>query len=319
MAQALNIAGGGPAGLACGIRLLLSGRSVTVHEQGRYPLRKVCGEFLSPRAWQRVQALGGDRHLKRAPRPLARARFYADSTRFSDFALRPQALGLRRAALDSALAARFRALGGRLQEGSAWPGKGAPHAAPDLDARGRLLGQAHGAWFAWKAYLPAGAAPADLEAADLLMLPLPGGYAGLSWVEDSTLSVCLIARRPASLAELLSAHPVLAAVAGQLKVHAAISGFSLSQRGQDSALGDRRRVWPPLVGDGIHRALASGEAAARALLGQGRPGPDLAALQFPLALGLHYGMLHPRLRSLALAGIREWPALGTGIYRWTRF
>jgi len=319
VAQTLTIAGGGPAGLACGIRMLEQGWAVTVHERGRYPLKKVCGGFLSPRAWQRLRDLGADKHLSHPPRPLRRARFYAGDKSYAEFDLAPQAWSLRRSALDSALAGRFRELGGRLEEASEWrPG---PDNGRVVDARGRDAGAKDGPWMAWKAYLAGAAAPPELGTVDLIMLPLDGAYAGLDWMDDGSICVSLIARRGRSLPKLLNGHPILAAVAPSLRAECAISGFSLATRSGGLRLGDRRRVWPPLVGDGIHRALASGEALAKDLTGQasGRSSWDASSLQFGLALGLHYGMLSAWPRRAGLACLSAWPSLATNLYRWTRF
>ncbi|HTB23647.1 MAG TPA: hypothetical protein VK914_13200 [bacterium] len=319
MAQELSIAGGGPAGLACGIRLQQRGWSVTVHERGSYPLRKVCGGFLSPRAWASLVDLGVDQHLPCPPRPLRRARFYADGPSSVGFELSPQAWGLRRAVLDSALAARFRALGGRLMENSEWDGEAG--GGPVLDARGRGAGRPEGPWMAWKGSLAAGAAPPEMREADLLMLPLDRAYAGLDWMDDGSVCVSLIARRGRPIPEVLGGHPILARLVPHLRAEAAISGFSLRSRDDASLLGDRRRVWPPLVGDGIYRALASGQAAASALAGEPSRARswDPSGLQFALALGLHAGMLRPWTRRLGLACLGLSPALATRMYRWTRF
>lgn len=308
MAAPVVIAGGGPAGLACGIRLLEAGRAVTLHERGRYPLKKVCGEFLSPRAWQRVQALGADAHLERPPVALRRARFYADASAHADLDLAPAAFGLSRSALDTALARRFQALGGDLREGSAWDGP------VDVDARGRPT--EHGAWMGYKAYLPAGHPMLEREGVDLLMLPLVQGYAGVAKIEDGRLSVCLIARSPAPLASLLHGHPLLAAVAGELQAHAAIAAFDLASYHGAERVGDRHQVWPPVVGDGISRALADGEAMAAAIL-QGRPARSRGA-GFGVAKALHAAMLSPAWRrTLARLG-RVWPGLASALYRRTR-
>jgi len=318
MAQALTIVGGGPAGLACGIRLREQGWSVTVHERGRYPLKKVCGEFLSPKGWQSLRNLGADRYLPFAPRTLRRARFYADEKNHVDFNLDPPAWGLRRSALDTALAMRFRALGGRLEEGSDF---GFASGDPEvLDARGRSLEKHEGPWMAWKGYLSAADAPPEMGTLDLIMLPVDQGYAGLAWMDDGSLSVCLIARRTSNVARILRSHALLSAVAPRLKAHTAIAGFSLTAHTGGRLLGDRRRVWPPLVGDGIHRALASGEAKAREYSHSAPAAQilDLSRVQFALAMGLHHGMLHAWTRRLGLACLRIGPGLATGLYRCTR-
>lgn len=310
----LSILGGGPAGLACGIRLLEAGWSVTLHERGRYPLKKVCGEFVSPAAWSRLQALGAGPFLPDAP-PLRRARFYQDATRCVDFDLEPAARGLSRAALDAALADRFRQLGGDLQEGSAWDGPAQPG---QVDARGRPALPGPGRYFAWKGYLAEPEPTDGPERADLTMLPLSRGYAGISRVEDGRISVCLIARAPASLDALLGSHPVLAALAPRLRPHAAVAGFELGGHPGTGRLGDRARVWPPVVGDGIGQALAAGEDEAEAR-SQGRRRPRWrGAMAFRAAQGLHAVMMHPQGRRLAGALLRRWPAAATVLYRSTR-
>jgi len=129
---ALTIVGGGLAGLACGIRLRELGRDATVYEKRRYPLKKVCGSSFplglaeGPGPWRRAP-------LPLQPVPLRQARFYYSKSSHFDFNLEPEALGISREALDSALAARFRELGGQLTEGEAFEGKDA------IDASGRPL------------------------------------------------------------------------------------------------------------------------------------------------------------------------------------
>lgn len=319
MAPILSIAGGGLAGLACGIRLQERGWRVTVHERQRYPLKKVCGEFLSPQAWRRVQGLGAEPHLGLPPRPLRRARFYGGPQQHVDFALEPQAWGLSRSALDSALAARFRQLGGDLCEGSLLHPQ-----AGQVDASGRPPAVGPAAWMGWKAYLDADDAQPELQAADLLMLPLPQGYAGLARIEDGRWSLALLARTPARLPELLQSHPLLAALAPRLQAHAAIAGFGFAPAAVGSAwrIGDARRVWPPVTGDGMAQALLSGESLAERLAdgkSDGKAGGDAgAALRQRFGLALQGLMLWPSGRQAAVALGRLWPASASAIYRFSR-
>jgi flavin-dependent dehydrogenase len=314
MEKTLVIAGGGLAGLACGIRLAERGWQVTVHERRRYPLKKVCGEFLSPQGWRRVHALGAAPFLPRLPRELKRARFYSGDKAHFDMALKPSAWGLSRAALDTALADRFRELGGDLREGSEL----GTLEAGTLDARGRPPDDSTAAWIGWKAYLPAEAAPKELDQVDLLMLPVPGGYCGLARIEDGRVSVGLVAQGNPSLPALCASHPILAGHAADLQAHAAVARFDFRSYAGSGRLGDARRVWPPLLGDGMSQALAAGEATAVAL-DQGRKlWQPLAAFQFYLARGLHSLMLVPAARRTAVAVIRFMPGLPEGIYRMSR-
>ena len=314
MEKTLEIAGGGLAGLACGIRLAEAGWKVTLHERRRYPLKKVCGEFLSPQGWRRVQALGAAALLPQAPRELKRARFYADSASHFDFNLAPAAWGLSRGALDTALAQRFRHAGGDLREGS----EVAALAPGMVDARGRPTLDQQGGWMGWKAYLPLGVLPPELEAVDLIMLPVAGGYCGLSCIEDGRVSVCLVAREPARLLEILASHPLLARHAEGLQAHAAVAHFDFKAYAGPGRIGDARRVWPPLVGDGMAQALAAGEALALELVQGRRPWRPAAPLQFRLALGLHALMLRPAARRAAAALCRALPGLPPSLYRLSR-
>jgi hypothetical protein len=296
--KTVSIAGGGLAGLARGIRLRQQGLPVRVHEAGHYPLKKVCGEFLSPQGWRRVQALGAAEGLN--PVPLRKARFYAGDADCFDFSLDPPAWGLSRAALDSALARRFQELGGELLEGSRVDADGL-----DVDATGRPAARGGEKWMGWKAYLDAGQAPVELDQVDLLMLPVTGGYCGLSRIEDGRVSVCLAARAPVELAALLGSHPLLAPLAPFLKAHAAIANFDFSTKPGTGRLGDARRVWPPVVGDGMSQALAAGEGGT-------------TDFQFLLAKGLHHLMLSRRARRLAAFCCRLFPSLPSALYRLSR-
>ena len=314
VAKRLTIAGGGLAGLACGIRLAEAGWQVTVHEKRRYPLKKVCGEFLSPQGWRRVQSLGAAALLPQQPRELKRARFYADDRSHFDFALAPAAWGLSRGALDTALAERFRQAGGILLEGSELNAL----APGDLDARGRPAAESMAAWMGWKAYLPKAVDLPELEEADMLMLPVLGGYCGLSRIEDGRVSVCLVAREGLALQDILTSHPLLAAQSSLLKAHAAIAHFDFKAYPGPGRLGDARRVWPPLVGDGMSQALAAGEAMAAELVGGRVVARPAVGLQFLMAKGMHGAMLNAFPRSLVATVCRTFPGLPEALYKISR-
>jgi menaquinone-9 beta-reductase len=312
----MTIAGGGLAGLACAIRLQERGVQVTVHERKSYPLKKVCGEFLSPGGWRRLQELGAEPFLPQAPTELRRVRFYADENQSVDFSLKPSALGLSRAAMDTALARRFRQLGGTLRENSRYEAEA--DGVTVIDARGKpgLPGQS--AWVGWRGYLPAAAAPADFSCVDLVMLPVPAGYCGISRIEDGRYNVCLVARTPVVIKDLLSSHPLLSGIADRLEPFAAITSFEFRNYPGPGRVGDRRSVWPPLVGDGMSRALAAGMEQAEALL-QARPPRRTSTLGgFVLAKSLHALMMSAPLRQVGLRVTRVYPRIAESLFRTTR-
>lgn len=314
MEKSLTIVGGGLAGLACGIRLQERGWRVTVHERQRYPLRKVCGEFLSPNGWARVKALGAAVHLGGEPRPLRSARFYSGPKNHVDFSLEPHAFGLSRAALDQALAARFRDLGGVLLEGSALD----PATPGALNATGRVKSGGPANWVGWKAYLGAAEGSPEMDEVDLIMVPVADGYAGLSRIEDGRIGVCLVARAPAVLSSLLRDHPILEACSKRLKVHAAIAGFAFGLESSFGAAGDARRIQAPVTGDGMAQALRDGESCALRLDGGRGAGDWAATARHRMAWAMHELMLWGPGRSAAIGVATAFPGLATRIYRWSR-
>ena len=289
------IAGGGPAGLACGIRLLEHGWDVVVHERHHYPLRKVCGEFLSPAGLSRLRALGADRHLSKPPIEIRRARFEFAAGRDAEFPLLPVACGLSREAMDSALASRFRALGGDLREGSVWT-ESEKSGDAFVDARGRPQQFGKGrVWHGWKGYLDPGDAPDDIEPNLLRMLPVAGGYCGMSAVEDGRIGFCFVSEHRAAPRLILETHPYLSRIADKIRPHAGIAGFRFRTFSGPTRIGDRHRVWPPLVGDGMSRALGAGIEKAQRLATGGDRSVSWK-LAFPAALLLHAAMCSEGLR-----------------------
>jgi hypothetical protein len=282
--------------LACGIRLQELGWETEIHERRTYPLRKVCGEFLSPSGWHRLESLGATGHLAAQPPAIVRARFEFAPGSVAEFPLVPAARGLSREAMDSALAARFRALGGELFEGS----ERTESVEPDevfVDARGRPVeAGASETWRGWKGYVDPRDIPAGLGGEVLTMLPVVGGYCGMSLVEDGRLGVCFVSDRKSAPHAILDSHPVLSRLSDRIHPHAAISGFRFRTVRGPGRIGDRLRVWPPLVGDGMSRALGAGIAHAEHLaLGLAVPKDD--GRDFAMAMILHAAMCSTVLRA----------------------
>jgi flavin-dependent dehydrogenase len=311
------VVGGGLAGLACGIRLKSLGWDVAVYEKRRYPLKKVCGEFLSPKGWERVLDLGAGKHLPLPPVSLSKARFYYGAKKYFDFTLRPAAYGISREALDSALAARFKELGGRLKEGEAFRSRSAEAGTEVIDASGRPLSGTQARWIGWKGYL----APGELDIQGITMLPLEGGYCGLSPVEDGRCSVCFVAKAPANVDALLRSHPFLEPVAGRIRFHASIAGFDFVRSSQPLKIGDAAAVWPPLVGDGMSRALGAGLDLAQNLdAGRTlrRSSPQALDVEFTLSKAMHSLMLSSSGKRLLGPVLHLAPWLAARAYQWSR-
>ena len=111
---------------------------------------------------------------------------------------------------------------------------------------------------------------------------------------------------------------MLARVAGHLDPFAAIASFDFKTSGAPGRLGDRRQVWPPLVGEGMSRALGGGLAQAEALhSGQALAQPWLPP-GYALAYTLHAMMLSGPGRALGAALTKAFPKLAVSLFQDTR-
>lgn len=111
------IVGAGPAGSSAAIRLALSGLSVALVEQKKFPRQKLCGEFISPECLDHFDELGVLDQIPLAGGvELNRTVFYAGNGRSAAvpsewFGTGSDAVGLSRAAMDDALLNRVRTAG----------------------------------------------------------------------------------------------------------------------------------------------------------------------------------------------------------------
>jgi flavin-dependent dehydrogenase len=309
------ILGGGPAGSAAAIELALAGRRVVLLERTLHAHHKVCGDFLSGEAISSLEALG----LNFAPLgavPIRRVRL-AGGFGTPSATLPFPAQSLTRRALDDALLRRASAAGALVLRGHTaeslhrsagiWRiGVSGPSRTYTLNARHILLATGkhdlrglprpagtHTDLVGLKMYLRL--APAQIGALqDTIELVLfPGGYGGLSPVEDvhgktaegNRANLCFVIQRShlrglgrnwPAIAEVLTRNPHLRTrLAGAhplLERALAISpipyGLVLRQAIAEDlfAIGDQAVVIPSFTGDGLALALHSGRLAARALL-----------------------------------------------------
>ncbi|MGB6221570.1 NAD(P)/FAD-dependent oxidoreductase [Haloferula sp.] len=263
----ITIAGGGLAGLSLAIGLRERGVPVLLHEAGRYPRHRVCGEFISGVKGSTLEALGIADDLADAERN-GKAKWFREGDELLDSDMPEPALGISRYRLDQRLKERFLSLGGRLREGSRLgrePREGMVWAAGRLPKKG--------GWIGLKCHLQDFPMKSDLE-----MHLGANGYAGLTPVEDGRVNVCGLFKLDRSrkgrgsgllldylrqggseeLAERIeSGRPDEESFLG-------VSGFELGWQGGDQSLcslGDAEGMIPPFTGNGMSMAFESAELA----------------------------------------------------------
>lgn len=372
------IIGGGPAGCSAAITLAQRGARVVLCEAKNYPHHKVCGEFLSPECTYLLDQLGLSTSI-RSLNPVEIGAFCLTGPDSSVWETRlpGSAWGLSRWTLDAALARHVCLVGVELREettvceirGNLPTGFEltirTPHSSDTLGARAvvgaqgkrsaldrtldrRFMHQSQ-PYTALKAHFKGPPLPGRIE-----LHTFPGGYCGMSEIEDGTANVCLLvrtasfqrnsgsglARIPRFVAWMKAQNPSL----GRWLDDAHLIGeswYTISQIpfvekqpvvGDVLMAGDSAGVIAPLAGDGIAMALASGQMAGRYfadyLAGQ-RPAEEIK-IQYAaewrrnfrarLRLGrlLHSLIFEPRYVSLALRVINAIPALGDYLVRQTR-
>ena len=215
----LVVIGAGLAG--CAVARQLGGRHrVLLLESERYPVHKMCGEFLSPEASELFVALGvADRIRSSGAVPIRRVRVTAPSGAEWQSALPGAGLGLSRWALDKILfdaaveAGAEGRQGARVRDvsGDAASGFTVTYESDGerRDVAARLVVGAFGK----RSALDRALGRAERDAANLVAFKMhftgadigdvvelhgfDGGYCGMSHVEEGRVNVCLIARAEA--------------------------------------------------------------------------------------------------------------------------
>ena len=345
--SAVAIVGAGPAGASLAIRLAAAGHAVTLVEKERFPREKLCGEFISPECFRHFAELGvREEMLSLGGARLTETRFFdaagrsvAVPTRWfghGDFAL-----SLSRARMDAALLERARAAGANVLEGAR-----ATAAETDrgritgiavstaeggrVDIRGDLFVDATGRAGALRRLIereehaPAKRSRlvafknhlrgvrADPDVCEIYVFP--GGYGGLSPVEDRKANLCfiveagvakefigrtnnhveLIVERNRRAAETLS----VAADAGEW-LAVPVGEFGRKRRPGAAnliAVGDAAAFIDPFTGSGMLMALESAELLAECIRKEVAGAADLPDIYSRM----HAGKFRNRLAASAV-------------------
>jgi len=346
-------AGGGLAGAAFALEIVRGGGRSMIIEKSAGPHHKVCGEFVSEDAALLLRNLGVDCDLLGSSR-IDHLRL-ADGAWRARVPLPFHARGLSRFRLDEALIAAAAAAGVEVLRGTSVEGISAEECPCVLTTGGTFRADAvalasgkhnvrgfprpRGPLVGFKIHLaPAMAVRQSIEGV-VQLHTFAGGYGGFCLVEDGLLSVAWNIHsevlhsigsswraQAGYLAKASSLFGDLIAGAETtwdkpLAVSAQPYGFLRSRPVGSSIypVGDQLAVIPSFMGDGTALALASGIAAARAVL-KGESAAEFQRRmvlghrpQFRIAGALDAAISNAVLRKLGLAGARLAPRLVTSL------
>jgi len=290
------VIGGGLAGCSTALQLARRDHEVMLAEQSTYPRHKLCGEFLSPEAQASFRRMGVLNAVHEAgASPIDQTVLTAPNGTRSDHSLPETALGLSRYQLDRLLFQQACAAGAEGRPGTTVTQvrgsfeDGFTVSAGDETIDTRLVLGAYGRrgrldrtldrpfldqqtpYVGFKAHF-AGAAASTIQ--DTIELhSAPGGYCGLSPVEDDRVNVCWIGHTDAlkdaggtptaMLNEGLRQNPILddrlqglTRVSDQFE---AVSQVPLMRKSRFAGgvcmIGDSAGMIAPLCGDGMAMAL----------------------------------------------------------------
>ena len=284
------IIGGGPAGMACGITLKAAGAEPIIIERSTFPRNKTCAGLVTAKTYRLIQELfGGEADGGLFCCSSEHVRLFRRTDLLVDAPLERPVRLVNRRGFDSALADRYKALGGDILEGER-------NIQIDYDSRlitltggdtvryerllfadgalsmsRRLTGEGKDELaFGIEVYVPHDLLPVD--SVDLYFGYLNTGYA---WVFPHGDTVCIGAadlyRKGADYRAVLEGflHD-LGVSADDLKYIGAFLpyGKAVSQDALPDnimLLGDAAGLTDPISGEGLYMAMQSGIYAARAL------------------------------------------------------
>ncbi|HEX4342762.1 MAG TPA: hypothetical protein VH255_05190 [Verrucomicrobiae bacterium] len=268
----VTIIGGGLAGLTLGIALRREKIPVTLHEAGKYPRHRVCGEFISGRGQNSLRRLGLLDLIEHTGSVRAKSvAFFSKNKSTSPRMLPVSAVCLSRFDLDEALAKEFTQLGGELLENSRWRGDFGEGLVRSTGRKPQT--NEDDGWFGLKIHARKVTLSADLE-----MHLSKHGYTGICYINRGEVDICGLLRRrkgeggaPRNWREWLNAEPDsslsrrLSGAEFDEDSFCAVAGLSLrpqraTARGE-CCVGDAITMIPPVTGNGMSMAFESAELA----------------------------------------------------------
>lgn len=329
----IAIVGAGPAGSSLAIRLAQAGFETALIERERFPRQKLCGEFISPECLPHFERLGVlDSMLAAGGDRISETRFFETGGRSvtvpsSWFGNGDLALSLSRAEMDDQLLRRAREVGAEVLEGA----KVNRLASEDdrvlklvarsddgrlteidadifVDATGRASALTRllekqdrerpsstnkPAFVGFKAHI----AGANLERGVCEIYSFPGGYAGLSNVENNLGNLCFLTRAETVRSFSGDAAEVVEKVVLRNKRAAetlrnftlanewlavSINGFGtkgLAPAANLFTIGDAAAFIDPFTGSGMVMALESSDVLAKVIT-RHRRSPELIDTEY---------------------------------------
>jgi 2-polyprenyl-6-methoxyphenol hydroxylase-like FAD-dependent oxidoreductase len=323
MERLITIAGGGLAGLSCGLGLRSAGIPVELHEAGQYPRHRVCGEFLCGVTEETLKRLGADHMLEGAQR-LETMTWFRGAKNILSAKLPIPGWGISRHLLDFRLQDALKKAGARVHENSRItdpPREGLLHCTGRPAIKGGFIGL--------KAHFQGLELTSDLE-----MHLGRGAYLGISRVERGAVNACGLfpasaipsskksellfeALRSVGLTELATRLGKACLQTGTLSAVAAFRpGWQRSK--VVAAIGDAAAAIPPFTGNGMSMAFESALTAVEALTPYGRGESNWSdcvenmtrrvskqfGLRMRLAMVMHPFLTHPAGQALLAAAVR---------------
>ena len=266
------IRGGGIAGCIAGIVCLLNGDEVTIYEAKKMPRHKVCGEYVSLESVPLIEQLLG---VSLSAYPLINRYIITDLTSGQEIKghLPLGGFGISRYLMDNLLMERFKELGGSyLQQERLTVNQTNSLASADgtilsadryIDASGKGSAVGKVEKYVGIKYHIHDACPDD----NIRLFLFAGGYFGTSVVEGGKRCVCFLVKQsllakhllPADFARaVLHKYDLVNYERSEIdKVHY-ISNFHFGTNSGAINIGDARQLVPPLAGNGMSLAIATG-------------------------------------------------------------